>query len=68
MITSSCPRLCPICSRYLTTAKEYGSGRCVDPGHWIAAGELSSDNFYELARVAAVIRNQPKFLRSRALH
>lgn len=68
MTISSCPRLCPICSRYLTTAREYGSGRCLDPAHWIAAGELSSDNFYELARVVAVTRNHPRLPRSPVWH
>ena len=46
------PERCVICGCYLTTMAEYADNRCLDPGHWQAAGLASSD-FYSLARLLA---------------
>jgi hypothetical protein len=47
------PNCCAICSHYLTTSEEYAGQRCLDPGHWQAAGVLASTDFYSMARLAA---------------
>lgn len=47
------PERCPICGYYLTTAVELTGSRCVDPGHWQAAGVLSPRDYYPLAQVAS---------------
>ena len=46
------PQRCTICGCYLTTIEKYANERCLDPGHWQAAGLASSD-FYSLARLLA---------------
>ena len=53
MSISNEPNRCVICSYYLTIAQEYVGHRCVDPGHWQAAGLLTSNDFYSMACLAA---------------
>ena len=53
MTGSNIPKCCRICGRYLTTVEEFTGYRCLDPGHWQAAG-LSPSDFYAIARVAAI--------------
>lgn len=47
------PARCTICGYYLTTFEQYAGNRCVDPGHWQAAGALTPSDFYPMARIAA---------------
>ena len=47
------PNTCAFCGNYLTTSEEYAGYRCIDPGHWQAAGLLTARDFYPLALVAA---------------
>ncbi len=47
------PAQCAICGCYLTMGEEYVGNRCLDPAHWQAAGLLSSDDFYPMARLTA---------------
>ena len=53
LIHSCEPGRCTICGYYLTTSDEYVGYRCLDPGHWQAAGVLVSSDFYPMARLAA---------------
>lgn len=53
MITSHRPSCCLICGHYLTTDEQYTGNRCVDPGHWLAAGLLAPRDFYLMARMVA---------------
>ncbi len=47
------PRRCPICGYYLTTALEFAGCRCIDPGHWQAAGVLTSRDYLPMAQLAS---------------
>lgn len=47
------PDCCTICGYFLTTKDEYAGARCVDPAHWQAAGVLTANDFYPMARIAA---------------
>ena len=47
---------CLICGHYLTTDEQYTGNRCVDPGHWLAAGLLAPRDFYLMARMVAGAR------------
>jgi hypothetical protein len=47
------PNQCTICGYYLTTGEEYAGHRCLDPGHWQAAGLLSPNDFYPMAIITA---------------
>jgi hypothetical protein len=56
MSTVQSLRRCMICGGYLTTDEEYIGYRCVDPGHWQAAGLLAPRDFYAMARLVAGAR------------
>jgi hypothetical protein len=47
------PKRCTICGCYLTLNEEYVGARCLDPGHWQAAGLLTPPDFYTMARIMA---------------
>jgi hypothetical protein len=47
------PDCCPICGYYLTTAVQFAGSRCVDPGHWQAAGLLALDDYHSIAKIAS---------------
>jgi hypothetical protein len=47
------PDQCSICGFYLTSTETYGGNRCLDPGHWQAAGILAPTDFYQMAQIAA---------------
>lgn len=47
------PGVCHICGCYFTIVNEYCGHRCLDPGHWQAAGLLAPDDFYPMALIAA---------------
>jgi hypothetical protein len=53
MRTINQPGRCPFCNYYLTTAAQFASDRCVDPGHWQATGLLAPRDYYLLAKIAA---------------
>lgn len=53
MTTDDTPERCPICGYFLTTAAEFTGRRCVDPGHWQAAGVLSPRDYYPMAQIAS---------------
>jgi hypothetical protein len=50
------PKRCAICGYYLTTGEKYAGRRCLDPGHWQAAGVLAPADFYPMARLTAQVR------------
>ncbi len=50
------PDCCTICGYYLTIIDTYEGDRCVDPGHWQAAGLLSPRDFYTMAQIMALAR------------
>lgn len=52
-INASKPKCCSICGYYMTTSESYAGSRCVDPGHWQAAGVLDPGDFYPMARIAS---------------
>jgi hypothetical protein len=54
------PGICLICGHYLTTIDVYTGHRCLDPGHWQAAGLLAPNDFYPMARLAAQAQAEPK--------
>jgi len=56
MTASYKPTYCMICGYYLTTDEQYTGNRCVDPGHWLAAGLLAPRDFYLMARMVAGAR------------
>ena len=49
------PASCAICGNYLTASGEYAQ-RCLEPGHWLAAGKIAPADFYSISRLAAQIR------------
>ncbi|MBN1218385.1 MAG: hypothetical protein JXM69_05625 [Anaerolineae bacterium] len=53
MIATNKPDRCPICGYYLTTLAEFAGSRCVDPGHWQAAGALSPRDYFPMAQIAS---------------
>jgi len=53
VINSQQPSCCHICGYYLTITAEFSGHRCLDPGHWQAAGLLRPRDFYPLAQIAA---------------
>lgn len=52
------PNCCTICGGYQTTTGAYTGNRCTDPGHWQAAGLLTSRDFYSLAQIAALAHQE----------
>jgi len=52
------PSCCTMCGYYLTTDEKYTGLRCVDPGHWQAAGLLRPRDFYAMARLVAGARTE----------
>jgi len=52
------PERCGICGLYLTTLEEYGPSRCLDPGHWQAAGIITSTDFHPMAWIVAHANGQ----------
>jgi hypothetical protein len=50
------PNRCSLCGYYLTADEKYAGMRCVDPGHWQAAGLLRPRDFYAMARLVAGAR------------
>ncbi len=53
METNDIPGRCKICGNYFTTSAEFASSRCMEPGHWLAAGVLSPTDYYPIAKIAA---------------
>jgi hypothetical protein len=53
MTSTDKPIRCPICGYYLTTAAQFTGYRCVDPGHWQAAGLLEARDYYPMAQIAS---------------
>jgi hypothetical protein len=53
MTTNHKPSRCPICGYYLTIATQFAGSRCVDPGHWQAAGILAPRDYYPMAKIAS---------------
>jgi hypothetical protein len=47
------PTRCPICGYYFTIARQYAGYRCIDPGHWQAAGVLNPRDYYPMAKIAS---------------
>lgn len=47
------PLRCSICGLYLTTHPYFYGRRCLEPGHWLAAGLLQADDYYPLGQLAA---------------
>ena len=47
------PERCAICGCYVTLNEEYAGSRCLDPGHWQAAGVFTFPDFYTMARIMA---------------
>ncbi len=47
------PDRCPICGYYLTMAAEFTGSRCIDPGHWQAAGVLGARDYSPMAKIVA---------------
>ncbi len=58
MATTFQPAQCVLCGHYLTLIEEYGRKRCTDPAHWLAAGRLASQDFYAMARIAAMAQQE----------
>ena len=58
MINTRRPRRCLICGHYLTLKEKSVGNRCVEPGHWQAAGRLAPRDFYLMARMVAEIRTE----------
>lgn len=56
MITAHRPICCLICGYYLATQEKYTGNRCVDPGHWQAAGLFAPGDFYLMAQMIAGVR------------
>lgn len=52
------PATCRICGYWHTLSAQYLGNRCVDPGHWQAAGLISFKDYYSLAKVAAEARKE----------
>lgn len=52
------PAPCRICGYLHTLSAQYAGNRCVDPGHWQAAGLISFKDYYSLAKVAAEARKE----------
>jgi hypothetical protein len=53
MIIGNKPPRCPICGYFLTTANQFAGCRCVDPGHWQAAGILNPQDYYPMAKIVS---------------
>jgi hypothetical protein len=53
MMIGNKPPRCPICGYYLTMAVQFAGCRCVDPGHWQAAGVLNPRDYYPMAKIAS---------------
>jgi hypothetical protein len=47
------PGCCAICGYFLTASESYAGHRCLNPGHWQAAGLLAPSDFYRMAQIAA---------------
>ena len=58
-ITTNKPTYCAICGYYLTSNERYVGQRCLDPGHWQAAGKLASTDYYVMARLTALSHSEP---------
>lgn len=52
------PAPCRICGYLHTLSAQYAGHRCVDPGHWQAAGLISFKDYYSLAKIAAETRKE----------
>lgn len=52
------PAACRICGYWHTLSVQYRGNRCVDPGHWQAAGLISFKDYYSLAKIAAEARKE----------
>ncbi|MCB0168459.1 MAG: hypothetical protein KDI79_29795 [Anaerolineae bacterium] len=52
------PISCRICGYLHTLSVQYAGHRCVDPGHWQAAGLISFKDYYSLAKIAAEARKE----------
>ncbi|MCB0175881.1 MAG: hypothetical protein KDJ97_35595 [Anaerolineae bacterium] len=52
------PVTCRICGYLHTLSAQYAGNRCVDPGHWQAAGLISFKDYYSLAKVMAEAKNE----------
>ncbi|MBI1877010.1 MAG: hypothetical protein HYR94_02020 [Chloroflexi bacterium] len=50
------PSCCIICGYYLSTDEKYIGSRCVEPGHWQAAGLLGPRDSYAMARLVVSAR------------
>jgi hypothetical protein len=53
MSTGNQQRCCPICGYTLTLDAHLLEAACTDPGHWQAAGLLSSNDYYPMAQIMA---------------
>ncbi len=53
VIKNQNPDLCQFCGCYFTIINEYCGHRCLNPGHWQAAGLLAPHDFYPMALIAA---------------
>lgn len=47
------PKSCPICGHYQTIAATFAGYRCIDAGHWQAAGLITPRDYYLMAKIAA---------------
>jgi hypothetical protein len=56
MTATDGPGCCQICGYYLTKDPQFRSERCVDPGHWQAAGLLKPYDYYRMAEIVTGAR------------
>jgi hypothetical protein len=47
------PGRCAICGYFLTSSEIYAGYRCLNPGHWQAAGLLAPNDYYLMAKITA---------------
>lgn len=47
------PKICPICGYYLTISAQFAGYRCINVGHWQAAGLIAPYDYYMMAKIMA---------------
>ena len=52
------PITCSICGLFFTLSVQFAGERCIDPGHWQAAGIITVKDYYIMAKIKAETANE----------
>ncbi|MCB0213516.1 MAG: hypothetical protein KDJ52_29505 [Anaerolineae bacterium] len=52
------PIACSICGLFFTLSGQFAGKRCIDPGHWQAAGIITVKDYYTMAKIKAAKANE----------